>query len=115
MDARSSDAELRSLLMGAQRTYNLLMGTKDERINLRVDASQKSLLEAASEVEQTSVSAFVLSAATAAASNVLADRRAFVLDEQAWAAFDAALSRPAREVPGLQRLMTNPTLLDHGE
>ncbi|MBC6460195.1 DUF1778 domain-containing protein [Actinomadura sp. HBU206391] len=39
---------------------------------------------------QLNVSAFVLSAATAAASNVLADRRAFILDEQAWAAFDAA-------------------------
>ncbi|GAA2071410.1 DUF1778 domain-containing protein [Actinomadura alba] len=91
------------------------MGTKDERINLRVDAGQKSLLEAASEAEQTSVSAFVLSAATAAASNVLADRRAFILDEQAWTAFDAASKQPAREVPGLRRLMTDPTVLDHVE
>jgi uncharacterized protein (DUF1778 family) len=91
------------------------MATKDERINLRVDARQKSLLEAASEVEQTSVSAFVLSAATAAASNVLADRRALILDEQAWAAFDTALNRPAQEVQGLRQLITEPTALDHGE
>lgn len=101
--------------MDAQRTYNLVMGTKDERINIRVDAERKSLLEAASEIEHTSVSAFVLSAATVAAANVLADRRAFVLDERAWAMFDEALNRPAREVPGLRDLMTRPTILDPGE
>lgn len=103
------------LPVGAQRTYNPLVGTKDERINLRVDAGQKKLLEAASEAERTSVSAFVLAAATAAASDVLADRRAFSLDEHAWAAFDVALTRPAREVPGLRQLMAEPTVLDPGE
>jgi uncharacterized protein (DUF1778 family) len=101
--------------MGAQRTYNGLVGTKDERINLRIDAEQKSLLEAAAEATHTSVSAFVLSAAATAAVNVLADRRTFMLDEFAWRAFDESLNRPARKVPGLRELMTTPTVLDSGE
>ena len=101
--------------MDAQRTYNPYVGNKDERINLRVDADQKSMLEAASEAAHLSVSAFVLSAAAAAAANVLADRRAFALDEEGWAAFDVALDRPAADVPGLRELMTRPTILDQGE
>lgn len=101
--------------MDAQCTYTLPVGTKDERINLRVDAAQKSLLEAASDAEHTSVSAFVLSAATAAAANVLADRRAFTLDADAWKAFDEALDRPEREVPGLRDLMSGPHPLSGDE
>jgi uncharacterized protein (DUF1778 family) len=101
--------------MVAQRTYNLLMGTKDERINLRIDAEQKRLLEAAAEAEHTTVSAFVLSAATTAAADRLADRRVFTLNEEQWAAFDAALSRPARDVPGLRELMSRPRMLGQSE
>jgi hypothetical protein len=44
-----------------------------------------------------------------AAADVLADRRLFVLDEQAWQVFDQALSRPAAEVPGLRELLSAPT------
>lgn len=85
---------------------------KAERIHLRVDDQQKALLEAASTVSGDTVSAFVLSAATAAAANVLADRRVFTLDEQEWAAFDAALERPARDIPGLRGLLAGPSVLD---
>jgi uncharacterized protein (DUF1778 family) len=96
--------------MDAQRTYTLPVKNKDERINLRVDAEQKGLLEAASEAEHTSVSAFVLSAATSAAAHVLADRRAFTLDADDWAVFDEALNRPPRAIPGLSELMSQPPL-----
>lgn len=85
---------------------------KSERIHLRVDDRQKALLEAASTASGNTVSAFVLDAATEAAANVLADRRVFTLDEQEWAAFDAALERPARDVPGLRELLAEPTVLD---
>jgi uncharacterized protein (DUF1778 family) len=33
----------------------------------------------------------------------------FVLNEQAWQAFDQALSRPAGEVPGLRELLSGPS------
>ncbi|HEX8005429.1 MAG TPA: DUF1778 domain-containing protein [Trebonia sp.] len=87
---------------------------KDERLHLRVDPEQKALLEAASHAAGDTLSGFVLRAATEAAADVLADRRVFVLEEQAWQVFDQALSRPAAEVPGLRELLSAPTVLDPG-
>jgi uncharacterized protein (DUF1778 family) len=81
------------------------MTAKAERLHLRLDAKQKALLEAASQAAGVSVSTFVLGAATEAAAAVLADRRAFVLNERAWSAFDEALNRPARDVTGLRELL----------
>jgi len=88
---------------------------KAERLHLRVDAEQKALLEAASQATGTSVSTFVLAAATEAAAGVLADRRVFVLDDNAWRAFDEALARPAGDVAGLRELLITPTVLDEAQ
>lgn len=90
------------------------MNAKAERLHLRLDAEQKALLEAASQATGTSVSTFVLTAATEAATDVLADRREFVLDQDAWRAFDEALARPAGDVAGLSELLAAPTVLDAG-
>ncbi|MEN3537951.1 DUF1778 domain-containing protein [Microbispora sp. ZYX-F-249] len=90
------------------------MGGKEERVNLRVDAETKRLLENASEAAGDTVSSFVLGAATAAARELLADRTVFHLDEEQWQAFDAALSREPRDVPGLAELMRTSTVLDEG-
>lgn len=73
------------------------------------------MLEAASSASGSTVSAFVLKAATEAAADILADRRVFVLDEAGWLAFDRALERPAAEVPGLHELLSAPTVLDPPE
>jgi len=88
------------------------MTAKSERLHLRVDATQKALLEAASQATGTNVSTFVLRVATEAAADVLADRRMFVLDQQAWQVFDDALARPARDIAGLRELLSAPTVLD---
>jgi uncharacterized protein (DUF1778 family) len=85
---------------------------KAERLHLRVQPEQKALLEAASRAAGDTVSSFVLRVATDAASDIVADRHVFVLDEQAWQVFDQALSRPAIEVPGLRELLSAPTVLD---
>ncbi|WP_430785106.1 DUF1778 domain-containing protein [Actinoplanes sp. G11-F43] len=90
------------------------MEAKAERLHLRVDAGQKALLEAASQAAGASVSTFVLKAATEAAADVLADRRVFVLTEDAWRVFDEALERPEQDVAGLRELLTGPTVLDDG-
>jgi uncharacterized protein (DUF1778 family) len=87
-------------------------GSKDERLHLRLEPAQKALLEAASSASGSSLSAFVLRAATEAAADLLADRRVFVLDDAAWRVFDEALERPAAEVTGLQELLAAPTILD---
>ena len=97
--------------MDAQRTYTAVMA-KDERINLRVNAEQKRLFEAASAAEGSSVSTFILDAATLAAEHALADRTVFRLSEEQWAAFDELLNRPARDLPKLRELLDTPTVLD---
>ena len=85
---------------------------RTERLGIRTTVVQKQLLEAASEIEGTSVSDFVLSHATAAAQTVLADRRYFFLFEHRWADFVHRLDEPAREVVGLRDLMRSPSVLD---
>jgi uncharacterized protein (DUF1778 family) len=100
------------LSRGVHCAYDGLVSAKAERLHLRVDAEQKALLEAASRAAGASVSTFVLKAATEAAADVLADRRVFVLDQDAWRVFDEALERPAQDVAGLRELLTAPTVLD---
>ncbi len=88
---------------------------KDERLHLRLGPAEKALLEAASSASGSTVSAFVLKAATEAAADILADRRVFVLDEAAWREFDQALDGPAADVPGLSKLLSDRTVLDPRE
>ncbi len=64
---------------------------KEERIDLRVTAAAKALLQRAAAARQKSVSEFVLDSAQTAAIEALADRREFLLDKKQWAAFLEAL------------------------
>jgi uncharacterized protein (DUF1778 family) len=86
--------------------------TKSERLAVRISPEQRLLLVEASRTQERTVTEFVLSAATRAAEDVLADRRQFVLGEPEWTAFRAALDRPPRELPRLRRLLTTPSVLD---
>lgn len=69
--------------------------TKDERLQIRVDPTEKRLLERAAEASHVSVSAFVLQSAAAQAAEVLADRQLIGLSPDAAAAFTEALQAPA--------------------
>ncbi|MBI2778160.1 MAG: DUF1778 domain-containing protein [Chloroflexi bacterium] len=86
--------------------------TKSERLAVRISPEQRSLLSEASRTQETTITEFVLSAATRAAEDVLADRRRFVLAGSEWAAFLAVLDRPPRDLPRLRRLLTTPSVLD---
>lgn len=86
--------------------------TKNERIALRVSSAQRVLLDEASRAEETTLTEFVLRAATRRAEDVLADRRRFVLSEDAWQAFVELLDRAAIERPRLRRLMKTPSILE---
>jgi uncharacterized protein (DUF1778 family) len=44
-------------------------------------------------------------ASQVAAEMALADRNRFVLSEQKWAEFNAALDSPARDIPALRKLL----------
>lgn len=85
---------------------------KSGRLGLRASQSQRSLLLAASQAEGTTVSDFVLRHATRAAEEVLADRRLFMLSSDAWDRFAVTLEQPPKDVPGLDGLMSAPTVLD---
>lgn len=89
-----------------------LKAAKSERLSLRANAWQRTLLKEASQVEGTTVSDFVLRSATRAAEDVLADRRVFALSEDRWEAFMEVLDRPAQELPRLRELLESPTVLD---
>lgn len=82
--------------------------TRDERLNLRASAAQMDLLRNAAKAAHKTITQFVLDSASAAAEQTLADRRWFVLDDQQWAEFEAALDRPAVVKPRLAALMTAP-------
>jgi len=85
---------------------------KSERIDVRASAAAKNLLQQAAAAAHKNVSEFLLDAGLSAAAETLADRRAFVLDDAKWRAFQAALDRPARKKPRLAKLLSEPGVLE---
>ena len=85
---------------------------KAERLAVRVSASQKALLDHASRATNSTLSEFVLAAATLAAEDVLADRRRFVLPREDWNAFVGQLDAPPRSLPRLRKLLESSGVLD---
>ena len=85
---------------------------KAERIDLRVSAPAKILLQRAAAAHQKTVSEFVLESAQTAAVETLSDRREFLLDKKRWAAFLAALDSPPRRKPRLEKLLKNPSVFE---
>jgi len=92
------------------------MGTsnlsKTERIDVRASTPVKQLLQEAARACHKNVSEFLLDAGVTAASQTLADRRQFVLDEARWRTFQAALDRPVQNKPRLKKLLRKPGVLD---
>ena len=85
---------------------------KDDRLELRLEPGHRRLLDEAAAASAMSTSAFVLSHATGAAREVLADRTSFVLPADRWDAFAKLLERDARPQPGLAAFLARPSVLD---
>ena len=93
--------------------YNeIAVGTKTERLNLRLTRAQDTTLRRAAEAKGVPVSDYVLSHAVRAAESELADRRVFVVDEASWSLLQEALDQPPRRALELWRLLSEPTVLD---
>jgi uncharacterized protein (DUF1778 family) len=60
-------------------------------------------------VTGTDLTEFIVTQASLAAQRVLADRARFALDPAALAAWEEINERPARDLPGLRRLMHRPS------
>lgn len=82
---------------------------KSERIDIRTSAVVKKLLQQAAAASHKNVSEFLLEQGLIAASETLANRRLFMLDDEQWQAFQAALDRPPQDLPRLRRLLNEPS------
>lgn len=83
-----------------------------ERIEFRTTPEVRRLVDRAVEVSGGNLTAFVESSVVLAAQRVMADRARFTLTEQAAADWEAINDRPARDLPGLRRLMARPSPFD---
>lgn len=84
---------------------------KDGRLELRLEPTNRRLLDQAAAASAMSTSAFVLSHATVAAQQVLADRTSFILPAERWDAFMERLDQPARTFPDLAAFIARPSIL----
>jgi len=85
---------------------------KTAPINMRVEPSQHALLTKAAQALNMDRSAFILDVACREAENVLLDQRFFQLDDDALAAFEAALEAPLPDNTNLKSLLANPSPWD---
>ena len=86
-----------------------------EKLDLRLTRAAKETLQAAALAANKSVSEFVLETALNEASERLADRSVFTLDDKKWDAFIAALDAPPRRHARLERLFREPSVFDKAE
>ncbi len=84
---------------------------KTERIDIRTTTAAKETLQRAAAIAHKNVSEFLLDAGIAAATDALADRRIFALDDAQWRAFQKALDRPVRSKPRLAKLLSEPSVV----
>lgn len=85
---------------------------RDDRLEVRLTPRAKSLLKRAADVEDKSVSAFVLDKSLEAAAETLADRREFRLSTKQYDAFAAALDAPVKARPRLEELLTTRSVVE---
>ena len=84
--------------------------TRAERIEIRATLELKASLEKAAQLQDQTLSAFVLTASRDAAARVLGDQTRFAFSAEQMEAFHQALDAPAREVLGLKRLFAKPSV-----
>ena len=81
------------------------------RLEVRVTPEQDALIRQAADLEDTTVTAFVLDTVTSRAKRLVKQRQDLVLSNQAFDRFIAELDKPAEPVPELVDLFaSNPEL-----
>lgn len=85
---------------------------KSERIDIRTTPRVKRALQDAATVSSKTVSEFLLDSALTKAAEVLADRRLFLMDDEQWESFMAALDAPPQPMPHLEKLLREPSVLE---
>ncbi len=85
---------------------------KSTRINIRVHAEIKRLLVRAAKNQHIELSEFMLRSSQAAAEIELADHTRFVLPTDKWLEFNKLLDAPPRDLPGLRKLLSEPSVFE---
>lgn len=86
--------------------------SRSERIDIRTSPNVKRVLQDAAATSNKTVSEFILDSALSKAAEVMAERRLFLLDDEQWSAFIAALDAPMQPMPRLERLFKEPSALE---
>ncbi len=82
---------------------------RSRRLELRTTPDERDLIDRAAAATGTGLTEFVVGSAVEAARRVLADRDRFELGPAAAQAWEELNARPARDLPGLRRLMERPS------
>ncbi len=85
---------------------------KTERIDIRTTATAKAILQQAAASVHKSVSEFLLDIGLSHASETLADRTLFALNDEQWQQFQDALDSPPKENVRLKKLLNEPSVFD---
>jgi uncharacterized protein (DUF1778 family) len=93
-------------------TYTVVMETRSNRWTLRVTPAQDAIVRRVLELSGESLSEYVVRHAVEAATEDLADRQIFVLDDEAWEELEELLDRPPRRSPRLDALLSEPSVLE---
>lgn len=78
---------------------------RSRRMELRTTPEERDLIDRALATTGSDLTDFVVAQACDAARRILADRDRFELNKEALTAWEALNARPARDLPGLRRLM----------
>ncbi|MGE4537240.1 MAG: DUF1778 domain-containing protein [Desulfovibrio sp.] len=91
--------------MPARPTVSAGQPGRTAAINIRVEPGQRDLIDQAARLSRKTRTEFILEAATRAAEDAILDQRLFQVSPEAFAAFAAALDRPAAPDAALGRLL----------
>ena len=86
--------------------------TTSARLNLRITPEVKILIRRAAKLRNDTLSSFVIRSSQDAAEAVLAEQTRFVLPKAQWQAFNVALDAPAKKIPELKRLLSEPSVFE---
>lgn len=85
---------------------------REDRLEIRLPAAAKKVLQRAAVSQRKSISAFILDSGLTAAAEALADRREFKLNARQYDTFVAALDAPSKPKPRLAKLLKTPSALE---
>jgi uncharacterized protein (DUF1778 family) len=90
----------------------IAVAQKGKRLSIRASEPEKAILTQAARARHMNTSQFVLQASLDAAHAVLVDQTEFRLAPEQWEAFCRRVDAPARAIPALVQLFSEPEPFD---